>query len=365
MRPGTLLASRYELRRRHGAGPNGVVWVAFDRTTDREVALKLIPRRRTAGRDGRASMLRDVRASGRVLHPNVAEVYDAGETDEGNVYVVTQLLEGETLATLLARERGLSPPRAARIALEAAKGLAAMHAVGLVHKNLKPSNVLLHRERASGEITVKIGDLGLCLRGQEVLDDDEEPRAETEDGVGYLSPEQVRGEEMLDARSDFWSLGVILLEMLTGRAPFSAESRQAILEDVLRGSIAGLGSLDEQVDRRLVGLVTSCLQRDPLRRPIAAREVVGELERVLGIRGAGELSLPRVSVPDDTTKEAPQRLKAPLRWRRQMLIGMVALVALCVAAAGLWFATRSTSSTLPSAGSGRHSVGVDGGRGPL
>ncbi|HSN98192.1 MAG TPA: serine/threonine-protein kinase, partial [Candidatus Nanopelagicales bacterium] len=190
MRQGVLIAGKYRLQRLLGDGAAGEVWSALNERTDREVALKLIT---GADRELRERAVREARAMGRVSHRNVVEVFDAGETDRGDPFLVMPRLEGETLGERLRREVRLPPQKAAAIALEVARGLAAAHAVGVIHRDLKPSNIFLHRDAETGLDQVKVLDFGVSkmMRGEGP------PTTRTGDIVGspaYMSPEQARAD---------------------------------------------------------------------------------------------------------------------------------------------------------------------------
>jgi len=198
MRQGAIIAGKYRLRRLIGEGAVGEVWAALNERTEREVALKLIV---GADRELRERALREARACGRVAHRNVIEIFDAGETERGDPFLVMQLLDGETVAERLKRERRLPPPRAAAIALDVARGLAAAHAAGIVHRDLKPSNIFLHREQQDANELVKVLDFGVS----KMLWSGGPPTTRTGDIVGspaYMSPEQARADRALDHRTD-------------------------------------------------------------------------------------------------------------------------------------------------------------------
>src|SRR5262245_58943074 len=228
--------SHYRIRERLGAGGMGVVYRAEDQRLHRPVALKVLPPERIASEERRRRLLREARAGAAVVHPSVAAVYEVGE-DQGTVFVAMEFVEGETLQERVAG-RPLPLPAALGIATEIADGLAAAHRAHVIHRDLKPANVVIRPDWH-----VEILDFGIA-KLVEVEKTGEAERSQlgslpTQEGrllgtPAYMSPEQVRGEP-LDARSDLFSFGSTLYEMLTGQAPFrranSAETLTAILRD--------------------------------------------------------------------------------------------------------------------------------------
>ena len=278
MREGALIAGKYRLRRRIGEGAVGEVWAALNERTEREVALKVIA---GADRELRERAVREARACGRVSHRNVVEILDAGETEQGDPFLAMQLLHGETLGERMRRGR-LFPSKAAAIALDVARGLTAAHAAGIVHRDLKPSNIFLHREPETGLDLVKVLDFGVS----KMLKGDGPPTTRTGDIVGspaYMSPEQARAEGTLDHRTDLWSLGVVLFEMITGERPFPSHNI-AVISEIVSLPIPSVSSRVPDVDPRLSTAVARCLERDlglrvqnaqelaALLRPLAAAE---------------------------------------------------------------------------------------------
>src|SRR5262245_56873246 len=267
--PGTLVADKYLLVREIGRGGMGAVWAAKNVRTEREIALKLIT---DENADYRARLLREARACGRIAHRNVIEIYDVGETASGAPFLVMPLLEGEPLSRRLRRERVLPPPIAAQIAAEIARALSAAHAAGIVHRDLKPANVYLHREPGADSLVVKVLDFGIS---KVVSTDSTTTTTGTILGSpAYMSPEQAKGERYVDHRSDLWSLGVTLFEMLTGRRPFQGESMFTVVAAVLNGHVPHVHELAPHVDAGLANVAARCMERDLTRRIQTAEEIV-------------------------------------------------------------------------------------------
>ncbi len=221
---------QYLVQRRLASGSMAVVYRALDTLTQRQVALKVLHQ----DIEMRERFLREARILAGLSHPNVCNVYEIGEQD-GDLFLVMELLHGETLRTRIRRGR-CRPEEVRKIAVGVAQALQAAHAQGVVHRDLKPENVFLTIDIADDKRGVKLLDFGLASSGCE-----RERNAEREDmrrlgatvgTVGYMSPEQACGE-VLDPRSDMFSLGVVLYEMATGQAPFQGTDCDAVLFDVM------------------------------------------------------------------------------------------------------------------------------------
>jgi serine/threonine-protein kinase len=264
----------YRILSRIGQGGMGVVYRAHDERLDRDVAVKVLPEDVAGDPDRLARFEREARAVARLDHPAILAIHDFGR-EEGVTYAVTELLEGGTLRQRIC-PGGIAWPRAAEIAAAVAEGLDAAHRKGVVHRDLKPENVFL-----TSDGRVKILDFGLARL---VLPVDEEAPTATHDAaataagavmgtVGYMSPEQVRGGRV-DARSDIFSLGCVLYEMLAGRRPFEGDSAAGTLAALLRDGPAPLAGVDPNVAR----LVTRCLRKDPAERFQSAADLESAIE---------------------------------------------------------------------------------------
>ena len=229
--PGDLIGGKFELIRVLGEGGMGTVWVAQQVVLDIPVALKLIPIRQKLNPEVLAArILQEARAAAKIAHPAICRAFDFGETDFGDPYVVSTLLHGETLGDVLDAERLLPATRAVQLLLPIIEGLVAAHSQGIVHRDVKPDNILLSRD-VSGRILPKLLDFGIARFVQSDL-------GLTADGrlLGtpqYMAPEQARGEAGADVRTDVWSVCVVLYEMVAGRRPFDADNYNAVLWSIL------------------------------------------------------------------------------------------------------------------------------------
>ncbi|MGK3965775.1 protein kinase [Sorangium sp. So ce1667] len=297
--PGMLLARKYRLSRKIGQGAMGVVWAATNESTGREVAVKLIAR---PDPSLRKRLLREAQSCGALQHPNIVDVIDVTRTESGEPCMIMELLVGESVAALLEARRRLDAPLAARIAHDVAGALAAAHAVQIVHRDLKPANIFVHRPPDADGFVVKVLDFGVAknlavVRGVSSTMDA---------AVGspfYMSPEQVRADGDVDARTDLWALGVVLFEMLTGVRPFQGEGPQ-LLSQILSGEIPKVSRYLRHVDERLVRIVDRCLRRERAERFAAAEEVARALSELMLPAGARGAAAQGVGAPPEVSAAA-------------------------------------------------------------
>ncbi|MBK7581298.1 MAG: protein kinase [Myxococcales bacterium] len=281
---GSIISKKYRLVRCLGEGGMGEVWEALNLRTQRPFALKLVHADSQIAPELRERMLREASVAGRLQHPNVIEVYDVGETEAGEPFLVMELLSGETLAELLDRRGNLDSTRAAAVGAEITAALGAAHASGVVHRDLKPANVFLHEDPGHGRV-VKVLDFGVS----KLLVPDGPSSTVTGAPIGtpaYMSPEQARGLRDLDQRTDLWSVGVMLFEMVAGRLPFDGTTAYAVVGEVLHGNVPRLSEHAPSVDPRLDAIVAKCLERDPELRWASARELGAAIESILPKRAS-------------------------------------------------------------------------------
>ncbi|HEX9892778.1 MAG TPA: serine/threonine-protein kinase [Gemmatimonadales bacterium] len=325
--PGAILAERYEIIRRLGAGGMGAVYLARHRLMDRLCALKVLPPGHHRDAEALERFTREARNASRIVHPNVCTVYDFGTTVEGVAYLAMEYLEGRTLGAILAEHGRLPLDRTVRLTREIAAGLDGAHELGIVHRDLKPDNVMVLASRA-GE-TVKLVDFGIAKALEA-----EPSREMTAPGVvigtpDYMSPEQFAGDPV-DPRTDVYALGVMFYRMVTGSLPHLGESARETLTKRLTEPPRSLGDVapDLVVPAGLHSIVEKVLARRPAERyPTAGAfsdAVVSLLTGPLDIS-----SLPTVRL-DAATSPMPIATTRP---RRNVAFSAAGLLGLAVVAA--------------------------------
>ena len=263
----TIARGRYRVEDTLGHGGMAVVYVAEDAELARRVAVKVLAEQFATDDEFRRRFVREARLAARLSHPNVVHVYDAGE-DDGRPFIVMELVPGETVADLLARRRKLPAEEAAELARQAALGLQHAHQAGLVHRDVKPQNLLLREDGV-----LKIADFGIARAA--------ESTRLTKHGTvlgtaAYLAPEQALGGEA-GPEADVYSLGAVLYELLTGRPPHAFASLADLAEHHREGAIVPVRDLEPSVPPALEALVMRCLAREARFRPQSAGDVAAAL----------------------------------------------------------------------------------------
>ncbi len=299
--PGTLVGGRFRLGEPLGRGGMGVVVAAHDEVLGRAVVIKLLARA-DAPPLVRERFLREARAAAALDHPHVVRALDVGE-DAGAPFLVLEHLIGDDLRAFVGERREVA--EVIDLALQACAGLGAVHASGFVHRDVKPANLFLARER--GEEVLKVLDFGIAKHhgGEDVSD-------LTATGVAlgsprYMAPEQIRDAKSVDARADLWSLGVVLFEALAGQRPFDGESAASIGAAVVSDDPPDLRALRPDLPEELVRVVERCLAKNPSARFPSARTLAEALAPHGDARAATRLGAVLASQPVLTDLKSPER----------------------------------------------------------
>jgi len=268
--PGSTIA-HYEIIRSLGRGGMAEVYLARDTRLHRNVALKIVDGGAVASQ--RTSVLREARLASAVSHPNIAHIYEAGEQD-GQGYIAMEYVDGKTLTTLV-HEKRLAYPDTIEIAFQVAQALSAAHHASVIHRDLKPSNIVV-----SNRGVVKVLDFGLA---KATLPDHSIESLSAGGGligtVTHMSPEQAMGED-LDARSDIFSFGVVLYEMVTGHPPFSGATAAQVLMKILNDTPAPIREAARDAPPALQQVINRCLEKRPENRYASAEELVADLKTI-------------------------------------------------------------------------------------
>jgi serine/threonine protein kinase len=307
---GHTLDEKYRLEERLGVGGMGTVYRARHLLIDRPVAIKVLNRLFVEDEAARTRFRREARAAGRLQHPNAVTVTDFGESQDGFVYLVMELLEGRTLRDVLAKEAPLDVARSVALMLQISAAVAAAHEAGIIHRDLKPANIFVVQHPEVPAV-VKVLDFGIAKLASELLDD-EDSLALTQVGamIGtprYMSPEQCDGLELTPA-ADVYSLGCILYEMLTGTVPFSGATPLAIAvrqtSEIPRSPRDFVSSIPTALEQ----VVMHTLEKRPEDRPANAAEFREELLATadrLGLEHAAITSSPNMAALRSVATESP------------------------------------------------------------
>jgi TolB-like protein/Tfp pilus assembly protein PilF len=321
--------SHYRILEKLGAGGMGVVYRARDLTLDRDVVLKFLPPSLTADSEATQRLIQEARAASALDHPNICTIYGLEESGEGQAFISMAFYGGEVLKDRIA-SGPLKPEAAIHIARQIASGLAAAHVRGIIHRDIKPGNVIL-----TGDGVVKLLDFGVAkLAGSSRITQ----TGMTVGSPAYISPEQMRGLEV-DHRTDIWSLGVVLYEMVTGKLPFKGDRPQSVMYSILTTEPESLASARPGAPEGLERIVGKALAKNPAGRYTDMNELLRDLQSF-------EATGPKA--------RASGAISAPARARRRLGQAAAAVVGVLVLAGGgafLWRRLRPPGARAPVPGS--------------
>ena len=291
--------SHYKITEKLGGGGMGVVYKAQDLKLDRFVALKFLPPTFTLDEDAKQRFIHEAKAASSLQHNNICNIHDIDETEEGQLFICMDCYEGETLKQKI--EKGpLKTEEAIDIAVQVSEGLTKAHEKNIIHRDIKPANIFI-----TNDGVVKILDFGLAkVKGQTQLT----KMGSTAGTVDYMSPEQARGE-IVDHRTDIWSIGILLYEMITGKAPFKGDYEQAITYSIINEEPILPSSIRKDIPSHLETIVIKSLEKDPEKRYENIQEVFKELKKPLSSIAVSEkkeksiIVLPFVNMSPDPEQE--------------------------------------------------------------
>lgn len=358
---GTKLG-RYEIRSKIGAGGMGEVYLAQDMKLDRKVALKILPAEVAAHSDRMKRFVQEAKSASALNHPNIITIYEIEQTDSIN-FIATEFIEGETLRERMVNTSPMTLAEILDVANQTASALVAAHAANIVHRDIKPENIMLRRDGI-----VKVLDFGLAkLMDQAEMGAEDATRqlVKTNAGVvmgtvAYMSPEQARGLQV-DARTDIWSLGVVLYEMLTGGQPFKGPTTSDVIVSVLEREPP---PLDHEIPAELQRIAAKMLQKDREQRYQSVRDLLLDLK---SLREAAEFEgkLKRWTAPAEiapiTEVQSAKISNAEYVLsgiRTHKLVATVTLLVLAVAGAALYYFTRAHISNTPTGNETINSIAV-------
>jgi serine/threonine-protein kinase len=329
------IVAHYEVIERIGGGM-GMVYKARDLKLGRAVALKFLPPALAADEAARRRLYAEARAASALDHPNIGAVYEIGEAEPGGLFIALAWYEGETLKKKL-RSGPLPVGEALAVARQIATALAAAHTAGIIHRDVKPSNIIRTEQG-----TAKLVDFGIAkVAGAEPTREGSTPGT-----LGYMSPEQTRGDA-IDTRTDVWRLGVVLYEMLAGRRPFRGENDSTLIHAIRHDEPEPVERQHPEIPQALAGIVARCLAKDPSQRYARAEDLCAELDAldsasISGQYGRRERSTRRQREPEASGVLARARRRPP---RAVIVMAAIALMTIAVYMARREAANGAVSAT--------------------
>jgi eukaryotic-like serine/threonine-protein kinase len=335
---GTVLSGRYRLEAKLGSGGMSTVFLARDQTLDRQVAVKVMHREMSEQADQLERFRQEARAVAKLSHPNVVAVIDAGE-DGGHPYIVFEYVEGETLKQRINRVGALDPQEALAYAIEIARGLTVAHARNMVHRDIKPQNVLIDAEGRA-----KLTDFGIS---RQLEQDGMTATGRVLGTTDYVAPEQAMGHGV-DPRSDLYSLGVVLYEMLIGQVPFHADSQVGVAMKHVNEELPDVQQRRPEISAAAALVVERATAKDPDRRYQEVGEMIDDLSTALEVEAAraGSTTGEATSILD-AVPPAKRNLSSRARWSW----AAIALIIL-VGGGALLIVQLTSNGDIPGAGGG-------------
>ncbi len=274
LKPGTLVNNRYRIIEEIGVGGMAIVYKATDEKLDRDVTFKVLKEAYIDDEEFIIRFVTEARAAARLANNNIVNVYDVG--NEGNInYIVMEYIEGFTLKDLICSKAPFTDEETVGIAVQIALGLRHAHKHNIVHRDIKPENILI--TNTGGEGTVKVTDFGIA----QATNSSTSP-TDNMGSVHYFSPEQAKGEKA-DIRSDIYSLGIVMYEMVTGKQPFDGDSAVALAMKHLKSPLPNIKEINPNVSDNLIAVIKKCTSKEPRNRYQSADALINDLRRVIGI----------------------------------------------------------------------------------
>ncbi len=338
--PSTRLGA-YEIVSQIGAGGMGEVYRAHDPKLKRDVALKILPAQTASDPERRARFEREAQAIAALNHPNIVTIYSVEDAD-GVLFLTMEMVEGQPLDHLIVKE-GLPLARVVAIAIPLADAVNAAHQKGITHRDLKPANVMVTNDGRA-----KVLDFGLAklvepgptdVLASELLTKELSGEGRIVGTVAYMSPEQAEGKR-IDARSDIFSLGVLLYELATGERPFTGETPASTISSILRDTPRSITDLNRGMPRDLALIVRRCLAKDPEQRTQSAKDLRNQLADLQHTLDSGELLM------SAGTAAVPMAISSKVVRRERLAWLLAALASIAIVAGAVWAWNRPVS-TMP------------------
>jgi eukaryotic-like serine/threonine-protein kinase len=349
---GMQLSGRYRLDAQIGAGGMSTVYRAFDVNLERQVAIKLLHREMSADSDQLERFRREARAVAQLSHPHIVGVIDAGE-DEGRPYIVFEYVEGETLKQRINELGRLPVDESVAYAIEIARALGCAHSHGIVHRDVKPQNVLIDEEGSA-----KVTDFGIA---RSLKDDGLTADGRVLGTTDYVSPEQALGHDV-NGQSDIYSLGIVLFEMLTGEVPFHGENQISVAMKHVREDLPDIQVRRPEVSATLAAVLDRMTDKDLAHRYVDVPSLIADLEETLAIEAARHGTSTGEATAVIRTLPARARRRLPFRMRHSISLAAVLALAAVAVAIVLLIGDKAANNVQRGTGPGRNAAPPPGTR---